>query len=87
MSEWDNFEKWAALARKEEPPRTDVARAVLYRLKQPARVENVSDGIWAFSTASACAALVCAIVGYNSWLSLLGDYYGWMHDFASWNLP
>ncbi len=85
MREWEVFEKWAALARMEKAPQPDVAAAVIYRLTVLPE-EDAATGIWAFVTVTACAAAVCAFLGYDSWLSLFGNWYGWAQDFASWSL-
>ncbi|MBI5244757.1 MAG: hypothetical protein HY922_13895 [Elusimicrobia bacterium] len=87
MSELERFQRWAGLARLEQPPKPDVAPAVLERLRETVVFpEAATAGMWLFAAASACAAAVCAVFGYDSWLTLLGDWYGWVQDFAPWRL-
>ncbi|HBL18110.1 MAG: hypothetical protein A2X36_15445 [Elusimicrobia bacterium GWA2_69_24] len=81
MNDDDIFARWAALARGEDAPRTDAAPGVLARIRTAPAEE---PGLWTFASASACAAAVVGVFGWQAWNALLGDWYGWLQDFSQW---
>jgi hypothetical protein len=90
MATLDQFDAWARRAAREEVPVTDVAGPVLARLSQ-AEEPDVAfvRWLWGATAATACAAAVCAAVGYLAWseVAVLSHWFGWARDFQmGWSL-
>ena len=82
----EQFERWARRAQHEPAPQPDVAHAVMGRLRRarPEPAARPSILLWAFSGASACAAAVCALLGYHAWLAVTDPFQGWMENVSTW---
>jgi len=84
MNGMDRFERWARSARREEPPRPDVVRAVMGRLERPAAAPAPRRLLWAMCGAAACAALACAALGLQAWAEMQDPLRAWLTGLADW---
>ena len=86
MSGMERFEQWARRARADRAPQPDVTGAVLREvaLAETARARAARRLALGFSTAAACAALACALVGHAAWTTLDNPLRGWLSDLANW---
>ena len=86
MSGMERFEQWARRARADLGPQPDVTDAVLREVAraETARARAARRLVLGFSTAAACAAVVCALLGHAAWTTLDNPLRGWLGDLANW---
>ena len=76
MSRFKRFETLCQNARAEKPPRIDVARPVLARIRQLDSRRDVDLPLVALSTASVLAASIVVVVTLRAWAPLLDPLSG-----------
>ena len=85
MASLGQFDRWAHRAHAEAAPQPNVTTAVLRRLRET-EPEAAQPGLWLWllSGVSACAALICAALGYGAWVALTEPWPSWLHDLSNW---
>ena len=92
MKTIQKFAELAAVARAEGAPTTDVAAAVMRRVRLEAacgsRMASLleTDGVplWSIAAALLVVGSVTALIGFGSWTEWNGSVYAWLPDFSSW---
>lgn len=86
MPDMNDFDRWARRACAEVPPQPDVAPAVMQSLRGLKRRPEPVGLMWLLSGAAACAAALCAAVGYRAWLALDSPLRTWVEDLSEWGI-
>lgn len=87
MNKLEQFDKWSQRARWDSAPAPDVSARVLHRLQGalPAPIP-INGWLIGFTAAAAAAAIICAWVGYASWMELSEPWQEYLHELSGWGM-
>ena len=86
MGSVDKFGRWAKRAREEPAPEPYVAETVMRRLSEAQPQTGTWLPVWLLSGATACAAVIFAVLGVQAWVAVSDPFGTWMQDLATWGV-